>query len=260
MSTTSSQAAAGNPQDGSSPRKVLRLVEALCQAAEPLRLAELAARTGMAKPTAHRLLGVLVADGWAAAHEGGRYGVGPALDAIAAAVSRDRRHESVEEILEELRRKVRQTVHMGLRAGDHVVYTAKVEGPQPLAMASRVGMQQPLHSTAIGKCILAAVDERELGEIARRTALEKRTEHTLTTLDALAGDLAEIRHRGYALDDEENEANIRCLAVPVVAADGRTIGAVSVSTVTFVTAREELLAFHGDVRDAARLLARTLSP
>lgn len=252
VSTSSARTDSGKPNDGAGPRKVLRLIEVLCHAQGPLRLAELAADAAVSKPTAHRLLGTLVAEGWAVAYTGGRYGIGPTASGIGAAVSQGRRHTTVEAVLVELQSQIGQTLHMGLRSGDRVVYTHKVEGVQPFAMLSRVGMQQPLHSTAIGKCVLAGLDAPALAELVGRTGLERRTEHTRTTLDALAADLAAVREHGYALDDEENEPNVRCLAAPVHTPDGRTVGAVSVSTVTFVISREEVLALADAVRDTAR--------
>lgn len=241
--------------DGAGPRRVLRLIEALCRAGEPARLADLAEAAGLAKPTAHRLLGVLAEENWAVAHDGGRYGIGPSARAVAAMVSSGT-HESVDSVLADLQHRAGQTVHVGMRSGDRMVYTHKVEGTEGLAMASRVGRQQPLHSTAIGKCILAGLDDGELAEFAARAGLAPRTERTITTLDALRRELAEIRARGYAIDEQENEANIRCLAVPVRGADGRVIGAVSLSTVTFVMERDALLALRHDALDAARHLTR----
>jgi DNA-binding IclR family transcriptional regulator len=245
--------------EGAAPRRLLRLIEALCAAGEPTRLADLAASAALSKPTAHRLLSVLVAEGWAMAHEGGRYGVGPSVRAIAAELGRGSGQESVERVIAALQREVRQTVHVGMRSGDRVVYTHKVEGEQAFAMASRVGMQQPLHSTAIGKCVLADLEETALADLVERTGLERRTEWTITTLDALRKELATVRADGYAIDDQENEANIRCIAAPVRAADGHTIGAISVSTVTFLVERDELLALHGKVRETARRLEEILA-
>lgn len=234
---------------------MLRLIEELCRAGEPARLADLAEAAGLAKPTAHRLLGVLTEENWAVAHDGGRYGIGPAARAFAAMVGSGA-YESVDSVLADLQRRIGQTIHVGMRSGDRMVYTHKVDGTEGLAMASRVGHQQPLHSTAIGKCILTSFDEAELAEFAGRAGLPPRTERTITTLDALRLELAEIRERGYAIDEQENEANIRCLAAPVRAADGRVMGAISISTVTFVMERDALLALSYEALDAAQRLTR----
>lgn len=240
--------------DGAAPRRLLRLIDALCSAQAPVPLAALAASAALSKPTAHRLLRVLAEEGWAVAHEGGTYGIGPAVRALGAAIAGSGSRDSVERVIVELQKEVRQTVHVGMRSGDRIIYTHKVEGDQPFAMASRVGMYQPLHSTAIGKCILSGLDAGALDALVARAGLERRTDATITTRAALDEELARVRDEGYALDEEENEANVRCIAVPVRAAGQHVIGAVSISTVTFVVAREEVLALRGALtRTAARL-------
>lgn len=233
------QAAASG--EGAGPRRLLRLIDALCSAEEPAPLAELAATARLSKPTAHRLLRVLTADGWALALGDGRYGIGPAVRALGAAVAGSGSRASVERVIVELQREVRQTVHVGMRSGDRIVYTHKVEGDQPFAMTSRVGMQRPLHSTAIGKCILADLDKEDVAALARRAGLERYTPRTLATPAALHRELADVRGQGYAVDEEENEANVRCIAVPIRSADERVVGAVSVSTVTFLVDRGQVL-------------------
>ncbi|GAB3270949.1 IclR family transcriptional regulator [Sinomonas notoginsengisoli] len=235
--------------EGAASRKLLRVLEALGSAEGPLRLASLAAETGMAKSTAHRLLAVLVAEGWAASREGS-YELGPRARAVAAAAIRDPVNASVDAVLQGLSTEVSQTVHLGLAAGDHFIYTHKVEGPQGFGIASHVGMKQLLHSTAIGKCILAGVGDAELADLVRRTGLPARTTRTHDTLDALLADLAGVRERGFALDDEENEDNIRCVAVPV-RINAKTIGAISISTVTLLTDLDTVVGFVPAMNKAA---------
>jgi DNA-binding IclR family transcriptional regulator len=111
-------------------------------------------------------------------------------------------------------------------------------------------MRQLLHSTAIGKCILAGMEDPEVAELVQRTGLAARTPRTHDTLEALLADLARIRAQGFALDEEENETNIRCLAVPVQTS-GRTIGAVSISTVTLLTDLDAVMEYVPAARVAA---------
>lgn len=249
-----SEARGARGGDGAGPRRLLRLIDALCSAQTPQPLGRLAASAGLSKPTAHRLLRVLTEEGWAVAHEGGDYGIGPAVRAVGASVTGSGGGSGIEHVLTELQSEVRQTVHVGVRSGDRIVYTHKVEGDQPFAMASRVGMHQPLHSTAIGKCVLSGLDAETLDGLVGRTGLEPRTPATITTRAALDEELQRVREEGYALDEEENEANVRCVAVPVRAAGQQIAAAVSISTVTFVVAREEVLALCGPLREAATRL------
>ncbi|SCK45644.1 IclR family transcriptional regulator [Streptomyces sp. WMMB 322] len=240
--------------DGAAPRRLLRLIDALCSAQAPVPLAALAASAGLSKPTAHRLLRVLTGEGWAVAHEGGNYSIGPAVRALGAAITGSGSRDSIERVIVELQKEVRQTVHVGVRSGDRIIYTHKVEGDQPFAMASRVGMYQPLHSTAIGKCILSGLDAGALDALVGRAGLGRRTDATITTRAALDEELARVREGGFALDEEENEANVRCIAVPLHTTGRQVAGAVSISTVTFVVAREEVLALRGALTRTAHRL------
>jgi len=248
---SSARPSSANSGDGATHRRLLRLIDALCSSQGSAPLAVLAASAALSKPTAHRLLRVLTAEGWAVAHDGGRYGIGPAVRAMGAAVAGWGGQDSIERVIVDLQKEVRQTVHVGMRSGDRVIYTHKVEGDQPFAMASRVGMQQPLHSTAIGKCLLADLDGVALRGLVERVGLERRTDATLTSLPAIEEELLRVRTDGYALDEEENESNVRCVAAPVRAADDRVVGAVSISTVTFVVERDEVLALRHPLVEAA---------
>lgn len=93
-----------------------------------------------------------------------------------------------------------------------------------------------------------------MDELIGRTGLERRTDATITGRAALEKELAHVREEGYALDEEENEANVRCIAVPVRAAEHQVIGAVSISTVTFVVARKEVLALCDALTETAAKL------
>jgi IclR family acetate operon transcriptional repressor len=228
---------------GNATQKALRVLEAAAVPDGPHRLADIAARAAVGKPSTHRLLVMLVADGYLTADGGGRYGVGPRLRAFAAQVSAHG-PQDIARLLQDLRRVVGgHTVHLALRSGDHATYIHKIDSDQPYQMASRVGMSIPLHCTAIGKCILAYLPSSELDDVIATGGLPVRTPATITDRRRLDAELAFIRDRGYAVDDEENESTIRCVAAPVFDAGRRPLGGVSVSTVTFVVSREALESF-----------------
>jgi DNA-binding IclR family transcriptional regulator len=162
---------------------------------------------------------------------------------------------AIEAQLEALSELTGETVHLAARSGDCIFYTHKVSGTRPVQIVSQVGMQMPLHTTAIGKCILAGMDEAEVADYVARVGLFRKTDHTVTSAAELLGQLAEIREQGYAIDDEENESAIRCLAAPVRNSQGAVVSGVSVSTVTFLLSRDELLAW----KDAVQATAGALS-
>jgi IclR family acetate operon transcriptional repressor len=244
---------------GNATQKALRVLEAAAAPNGPHRLGDIAARAAVAKATTHRLLVLLVGDGYLTADGGGLYGAGPRLHAFAAEVSAQSPRD-VAELLRGLQQVVGgHTVHLALRSGDHATYIQKIDSDQSYQMASRVGMSIPLHCTAIGKAILAYLPNDELDSVVATRGLPGRTPATITDRRRLDAELAFIRERGYAVDDEENESTIRCVAAPVLDAGGRPLGGVSVSTVTFVVSREKLESFVPDLLATAGKVARALT-
>jgi DNA-binding IclR family transcriptional regulator len=108
-----------------------------------------------------------------------------------------------------------------------------------------------LHSTSIGKAILAQLRDDEVTSITSRTGLERRTQHTITDAGALLSHLAGVRRRGYSVDDEENEGGIRCVGAPVFDHTGAVMGGISVSGLSFEIAPDDE-ALGTEVLTAAR--------
>lgn len=216
------------PDGGNATDKVLAVLQAL---GEHERLADIAAATGLARSTVHRILQSLVEHRFAIATGDGRYIGGPVVLTLAGRLmGRFDPAEHADGALRRLRDDTGYTVHLGLLAGDDVVYGAKIEGAKPYRMPSRVGMSVRLHTTGIGKAILAALPEATVRAIVQRTGLEPRTPNTISDETALVRHLEQVRARGYAIDDEENEPGVQCVAAAVFDHTGRVTGAVSVST------------------------------
>jgi IclR family acetate operon transcriptional repressor len=244
---------------GNAGEKLLRVLESAAGPGGPHRLGEIAVRAGVAKSTAHRLLAMLVAEGFLAG-TGGRYGIGTRLRALAAEVAADA-PAGIERILHELQDRVAgHTVHLAVRSGDRMVYTHKIDSVHAYQMASRLGMAIPLHCSAIGKAVLARLTADELETLLSTTELTARTEATITDRARLDAELAYVRARGFAVDEEENEATIRCIGAAVLDRDGRPVGGVSVTAVTFVVSRVELESFAPQVLAAADRLRPVLGP
>jgi IclR family transcriptional regulator, acetate operon repressor len=191
--------------------KTLAVLDALAAREGADRLADVAARAGLPRSTAHRILQRLVERGYARSVGDGRYVPGPRVLALAGEALQELDRDRVRPILEALRDDVGHTVHLALLTGDEATYVEKLEVPDSgYRMASRVGMRLSLRTTAIGKAILAALDDERLGSDERER----------------------IRRLGYAVDDEENERHVRCVGAAVLDDSGRPVGAVSVSALT----------------------------
>jgi len=221
----------GTRTGGGSIDKALTVLEALAQHS---RVTDIAGATGLPKSTVHRILQSLVEWGFARADGTSGYLPGPRILTLAGKVmSRFDPAQQADGALHGLRDRTGFAVHFAVRNGDEAVYVQKIDGRRPYQMASRVGMSLELHSSSIGKAILAQLTDEEVVGITGRTGMEPRTGRTITDPQTLLSDLGEVRRRGYAIDDEENEAGIRCLGAPVFDHTRTVLGGVSISGLAF---------------------------
>ncbi|MFG2988032.1 IclR family transcriptional regulator [Streptomyces sp. NPDC048257] len=243
---------------GSALEKSLRVLEAVAAPGGPHRLADVTAAAAVPRSSTFRILASLIDQGFVRQEADSRYGAGPRLRGLSALVGAGE-PASIGRILGELRHATGQTVHLALHSGETVTCIRKLESDgQPFRTASRVGMRMPLHTTAIGKSVLAHLPGDEVRELIGATGLPRRTPRTLTTERALHAQLAAVRARGFALDDEENEPTIRCIGAAIPGPTGRPVGGVSVTTVAFLVSREEIEAYAPALRAAAAALAPLL--
>ncbi|KWX04559.1 hypothetical protein TH66_07635 [Carbonactinospora thermoautotrophica] len=236
--------------------KALAVLEAL---AGHDRLADIAAATGLPKSTVHRILQTLIGHGFAVSGGAGEYRPGPRVLTLAGQVmARWDPAQAATPLLRALHDRTGLTVHLAMLAGDEAVYVEKIEGRLPYQLASRVGMPLRLHCTAIGKAILAALAEEEARVILDRAGMERHTPRTVTDPDTLLAQLRQIRARGFAVDDEENEPGVRCVGAAVRDHLGRVTGAVGVSMLVFERTLEEAEALGPLVVETAEAVSRAL--
>lgn len=244
------------PGGGNATDKVLTVLQSL---AEHERIADIAASTGLPKSTVHRILQSLIEHQFALNAGDGRYIGGPRILTLAGGLmARFDPAQHADGTLRRLQEDTGCTVHLGLLAGDDAVYAAKIEGNKPYRMPSRVGMSIRLHTTAIGKAILATLPDETVTAMVRRTGLEARTPNTITDVPALLRRLDEIRTAGYAVDDEENEPGVQCVAAAVYDHTGRAAGAVSVSTLTLEPWQIPIESLGKRIRQAAAEISTSL--
>jgi DNA-binding IclR family transcriptional regulator len=211
--------------------RALDLLEALAGTDE-LGVSDIAARTGLVPSTAHRLLGTLVARGYAAQNPAtGRYMIGYKLleltsglqDRLARLRAAARPH------LEAIQEQTGETTNLVVLEGRSVVYIDSVSGTRSVRLITEIGRAIPAHTSGAGKALLAWRSPEELAALLDGVELIAATPHTLTTLEDLQADLARIRERGYATDNEEHEPGVACVATPVLDRSGKAIAAISIS-------------------------------
>jgi len=214
--------------------RALDLLEALAEtpAGAPLGVSEVARRVGVTKSAAFRILANLERRGYVAKDPvSARYTLGTHLVYLGErSLSAIDLRVAARPSLEELLRRFGETVNLGIREGADVVYVDMIESSHGLRMAARIGSRDYLHSTALGKAILAFLPPAERDHLLYAPAgLPARTERTITDPVHLRAELERVRERGIAEDHDENEVGARCLSAPLFDHRGVVVGAISVS-------------------------------
>jgi DNA-binding IclR family transcriptional regulator len=214
------------------------ILDILGQSPQGISIRELSTKIKLPKGTTHRLLSSLSYLGYVRQDLKTRnYLLGFKLVELGNLLLNqlDLRKEA-ESFLKDLAERTKETVHMVILDRNEVVYIDKVETDQHtsgLKMASRVGLRNPAHSSAVGKVLLAHFSEEELQNFIKEKGLAKRTENTIVDPTQLREHLKSVRAQGYAIDDEENEKGIRCVAAPIRNEVGKAVAAVSISGPAF---------------------------
>lgn len=198
--------------------------------AKGLGLGELAAALEINKSTLLRLLAPLTETRMVERHaETGRYRLGWRTAQLGQAyLERLDLRSAAHDVLTVLTAESEETTHLVIADLPEVVYVDKVDPARPVLMYSRIGNRQPAYRTAVGKAILAHAGPEVVREVAAH-GMPARTPHTHTDLGSLLADLELTRGRGYAVDDIENEPDIRCIAAPVFDHTGAVECAISIS-------------------------------
>lgn len=194
-------------------------------------LPELAAAMKLHKTTAHRLAHVLESRGLLRrSPDSTRYRLGLHLyDLGCRALDNVNLRDEARPIMTRLAFEVGETTHLAVLDRAEVLYIERVEAQRSLTMGSKLGARNPVHCTALGKAILAWSPVAEVDQILAGCRMEARTRNTITSALALKRELKRIRERGFAIDDEEIEAGIRCISAPVLDATDRVVAAISIS-------------------------------
>ncbi|MDP5225783.1 MULTISPECIES: IclR family transcriptional regulator [Arthrobacter] len=252
---------AGERNSSASLRKALRLVM-IVAAQQPgtdgMALAELSEVAGVNKSTVLRLSSPLLDEKLLERDaETGRFRLGPGCLSLGQSYLQgiDLRSVARPE-LRGLMRLTQGTCHLVVLTGRDVVYVDKVEDEAVVRMASRIGATMPAYCTAVGKAMLAYSPEETVAEALAGT-LEPVTDRTITDPVLLRAEFEAIRRRGYAIDDRENEPEVRCVAAPIFGSEDRVIAALSVSSLASrMTARRVRDVGPSAARAALRISAR----
>jgi len=244
-----------------SVEKGFQILEKMAHNKGAMRLKEIAESVDMHPTTVLRFLNTLVQMRYVAHDkESSRYFLTLKLSQLGDLVSSQFSiRQVVHPYLVELTQETRESACLAIESDQMVVYIDAAEGQDSiLRTLQRIGKQAPLHSTGVGKNLLLNYSSLQLKELVQQKGLAPLTPKTITDLASLEENLIQVRKLGYALDDEECELGVRCVAAPLVDHNGKVIASISISGPAARLHEERLDHLAAQVKAKARIISALL--
>ncbi len=240
--------------------RTLLILEAVAQREGGMSNADLSRRLKIPKSSASYILRTLEQHGYLRRdRDDGKYRLGmKVLSLSRAALSGVDIREVALPIMRHLVDQIHLTTHLAILDHEEAVYVEKVEAPSFIKMDTWIGRRMEVHSTAVGKSLLAYLDEEERETIIHHRGLKKLTLHTITSAAKLMKEFERVRELGYAVDDEENSLGARCVGAPIFNSEGQVEASLgSTGTITAVP-RDAVPRLAEMVKDAARRISHQI--
>ena len=235
------------------------ILEVLVENSDGLGVTEISQKLNIHKSTVYRLLSTLQYRGYVKKDNNDKYKIGLKLFEVGSKVidNIDLRSE-VNPYLREIMRISEETVHLGILDDNQVVYIDKVESQNTIRMYSKIGRRNHASSTSLGKVLLAYSDKEVVEQVINEEGLKKLTENTITEENEFYKHLSQIKQQGYAIDDEEQEYGIRCIAGPIFNHKGDIIAAFSISGPVMRMTHEKVDSLKEVVKEYSNKISKAL--
>lgn len=240
--------------------RALSLLGILGEDAEGYRLTDLAARAGLSISTVHRLLTTLEKRQFVQFNQSeGLWHVGRATFQVGSTFAQQRNFVAAAlPFLRHLRDVTRETANLGVAIDGRVVFLSQVESREIMRAITRVGGTTPMPNSGMGKALMATFSAADVSSVISTYGMHKLTPNSLTRASDLNSDLKRVRKLGYAVDDEEFQLGLRCIAAPVYDNQGEAICAISVSGLAQRIGEERFEPLGKLISDTARSLTIAL--
>jgi DNA-binding IclR family transcriptional regulator len=211
--------------------RMFSLMDVLASREEAISLKEISEKTGLHPSTAHRILNDLATGRFVDRPHPGTYRLGMRLLELGNMVkSRLNVRDAALIPMRELHKLIQQPVNLSLRQGDEIVYIERAYSERSgMQVVRAIGGRAPLHLTSVGKLFLAADDSQRVRAYAMRTGLNGQTKNSLTQVTSLEHELNKVRLNGFALDNEELELGVRCMAAGIYDDQEKLVAGLSIS-------------------------------
>jgi len=211
--------------------RALVILEYLGTQTKEVGVRELGQAIGLSKSSVHRILQTLRARGFVKWNpDNARYSLGMRAFEVGCGILRSMEaHAVAKPYLEQLVANLGETAFLGVLDDADLVVIDKIDGRRSVRMYADIGSRRPLHSTAIGKALLAHLERAEIDRIIAAKPLTRYTKNTITDPEALRAELDKIRRLGYAEDNEEMEDGLYCVGAPLFNYSGKPVASISIS-------------------------------
>jgi len=241
--------------------KAFALLKAFREPHEWLTSCELSRRANLPEASGYRLIQTLEEIGAVVRGPRGRYRPGLLLLSLSHNVTlAELLRDAGQTLMMNLSKTLGLTTHIGVLEQGMVTYVAKVSAPGAFAVNTRVGAQLEPYCSGLGKVLLAALPDDEMESFILDGELVPLTPFTITTAPGIRAQLKLVREQGYALDDREHQADLRCIAVPVRDQDDRIMAALSASDAADRMTPQRQAEIRQALFEAAAILRRKLYP
>ena len=210
--------------------RALDIIEALSESTEAKSLTQIASEAGLHKSTTHRIMTTLLNRGYVAKDIQGRYRIGLKLiEAASCHIGELELQTEARPYVADITSHLGLTSYLGVLDGEWVVYIEKIDMASAVKLYSQIGKRVHAYCSSLGKCLLSNYSAEELEEVMKDCSFIKFTENTIENMDMLHKEIAEVRERGWAMDDGEYEEDHRCVGAPIYDYRGEIVAAVSAS-------------------------------
>ncbi len=237
--------------------RAVQIMEHLGSHRAPDTLTHISRQIGLSKSTTYSLIATLESLGYVYQdQESGKYSLGLKLFELGQIVHANMDLRAIARPqLSALAAQYGETVHLAVLSGGWVTYIEKVDSQHSIRIASQIGGRNPAYCTGVGKVLLAGLEEDKLDTILAEQEWKQFTAQTITDIQALKEHLQSIRAQGYALDQEEFESGLTCVAAPIVNHRGAVIAAVSLSGPSNRMDSDKLRPVIEDLQQTARRIS-----
>lgn len=240
--------------------RAFAILEEVARNRAGINLADLSKAVGLHNSTTFHLVKTMAQLGYIShVRDSKRYRIGSRLFTLAAGALEENAFLALATpMLETLTGDTGEAAHFAIRSGSEIVVIARTAGSGLLQMVDRAGAQRPAHATALGKVLMAELNDAQIRQFLGKQPLRRYTAKTIVERDALLREIEEVRRTGVAYDDGEFDTEVRCVAVPVFDFAGRVAGAIGISGAVWRLSLQSLQSKSQQVRETAKLLSMQL--